>query len=121
MLMILKPSPDEWAIGQLGCRVTSLSHVAHPTQLYRDGAEVIVRLYDSQEGSTHFPSALLWFLDCSANVVSCSIALTQGEPKLTSHSAELDLHSVPPWKYHAVLPCAGRMGICITWQAKIVV
>jgi len=61
-------------------------------------------------GSTHFPSAL----DCSVNVVSCSTALTLGEPQLTSRLAELDLRSVPPWKEHAVLPCAGRISICIT-------
>lgn len=40
-------NPQALMDGQLGCRATPLSRVAKPRQLHRDGAEVLVRLYDS--------------------------------------------------------------------------
>lgn len=84
MLRIPKPSLDERAIGQLGCRATSLSHTAHPTQLYRAGAEVIVRLHDSREDLPTSPVPCYGFWMVLLTMVSCSTALTRGERKLTS-------------------------------------
>lgn len=64
----------------------------------------------------------LWFLDCSVNMVSCSTALTSGDPKMTSSLQSLTSFCPSLEIPHlAVLPCAGSISICITQQAKVVV